>query len=170
MTVTFWSWHRYCHHLLNIKSRAENIFLQQKIQSFSLVHVLQSRHIDFLGPTIPCGRPLPFLSQALYLHDDTSPLTSCSWGRDPVLSKHKPAQSEGSAHWQKHPKASTPMTVCDIRSDSFSITTTTMALWEDSVFVSTKHPSQSTEKKSDLVEVEEKRELRNRRKRLIFWK
>lgn len=64
----------------------------------------------------------------LYFHDDTSPLTSCSRGRDPILSKHKPAQSECSARWQKHPKASAPMTVCDIRSDSFSITTTTMAL------------------------------------------
>lgn len=95
----------------------------------------------------PCGRPLTFPSQALHFHDDTSPLTSCSRGRNPILSEHKPAQSESSARWQKHPKASAPMTVCDIRSDSFSITTTTMALCEESVFVSTKQPSPSTEKK-----------------------
>lgn len=102
--------------------------------------------------------PPPFLfcffkSRALDFHDDTSPLTSRSWGRDPILSEHKPDQSECSTHCEKkkkkkkHPKASAPMTVFDIRSDSFSITTNTMVLCEESVFVSTKHPLQSTEKK-----------------------
>lgn len=41
------------------------------------------------------------------------------------------------------------MTVCDIRSDSFSITTSAVAWCEESAFVSTKQSSQSAEKKSD---------------------
>lgn len=41
------------------------------------------------------------------------------------------------------------MTVCDIRSDSFSITTSAAAWCEESAFVSTKQSSQSAEKKSD---------------------
>lgn len=129
--------------------RRRNNVCVRGFESTKLPFGPQSRHIDFPGPRIPCGRPLPFLSQALYFHDDTSPLTSRSRGRDPILSEHKPAQSECPARWQKHPKASAPMTVCDIRSDSFSITTTTMAWCEESVFVSTKQPSQSAEKKSD---------------------
>lgn len=115
------------------------------------------RHTDFPESTIPCGGPVPFLSQALHFHDDTSPLTPCSQGRDPVPSEHKPAQSERSAHWQKHPKAFAPMTVCDIRSDSFSITTNTLVLCEDSVFVSTKQAQQSAEKMSDFLKKKKKK-------------
>lgn len=65
------------------------------------------------------------------------------------------------------------MTVCDIRSDSFSITTTTMALCEDSVFVSTKHQSQSTEKKLNFKEGGQKRSDFNQEgygiKENVFW-
>ena len=59
------------------------------------------------------------------------------WPPPPILSEDKPAQSEFSICWQKHPKASASMTVCDNRSDSFSITTSALALCEKSVFVST---------------------------------
>lgn len=75
----------------------ENKSVREVVDLQSSLFGPQSRHIDFPGPRIPCGRPLPSLSRALYFHDDTSPLTPSSRGRDPVLPEHKPAQSERSA-------------------------------------------------------------------------
>lgn len=83
------------------KSARDAVDLQEKKK---LPSGLRSHHIDFPGPTIPCGKALP-LSRALPFHDDTSPLTPRAPGAaTPSLPEHKPAQSQRSAGLTKTPK------------------------------------------------------------------
>lgn len=115
----------------------------------------RSRHIDFPGPTIPRGRALSSVPSPLHFHDDTSPLTPSSRGRDPVPPRTQTGPIRALGRPDKNTqRPAAPMTVCDIRSDSFSITTSAVAWCEESAFVSAKTPpprthTQVAEKKSD---------------------
>lgn len=105
-------------------------------------------------PQSRAAGPSP-LSQALHFHDDTSPLTPSSRGRDPVPPRTQTGPIRALGRPDKNTqRPAAPMTVCDIRSDSFSITTSAAAWCEESAFVSAKTPpprhthTQVAEKKS----------------------
>lgn len=104
-------------------------------------------------PQSRAAGPSP-LSRALHFHDDTSPLTPSSRGRDPVPPRTQTGPIRALGRPDKNTqRPAAPMTVCDIRSDSFSITTSAVAWCEESAFVSAKTPprthTQVAEKKSD---------------------
>lgn len=104
-------------------------------------------------PQSRAAGPSP-LSRALHFHDDTSPLTPSSRGRDPIPPRTQTGPIRALGRPDKNTqRPAAPMTVCDIRSDSFSITTSAVAWCEESAFVSAKTPprthTQVAEKKSD---------------------
>lgn len=113
-------------------------------------------------PQSRAAGPSP-LSRAPHFHDDTSPLTPSSRGRDPVPPRTQTGPIRALGRPDKNTqRPAAPMTVCDIRSDSFSITTSTAAWCEESAFVSAKTPPAHTHKwqrRSQIqgVGVEEKR-------------
>lgn len=91
-------------------------------------------------PQSRAAGPSP-LSRALHFHDDTSPLTPSSRGRDPVPPRTQTGPIRALGRPDKNTqRPAAPMTVCDIRSDSFSITTSAVAWCEESAFVSAKTP------------------------------
>lgn len=124
-----------------IKYKREGLNLQSFHRAVTLISQAPQSHAAGLCPFYP----------ELY----TSMTTLHLWlgapeGATSFLSEHKLAQSEGSALWQKHPKACAPMTVCDIRSDSFSITTSTTAWCEGFCLCQHKTTIAPREEKSDL--------------------
>lgn len=91
-------------------------------------------------PQSRAAGPSP-LSRAPHFHDDTSPLTPSSRGRDPVPPRTQTGPIRALGRPDKNTqRPAAPMTVRHIRSDPFSITTSAAAWCEESAFVSAKTP------------------------------